>query len=226
MSLTLENERAQGRPGASSHPRSACIKGSTRQNHRWCRIIRPSLRNGFTAYFVLSPGTGLFCPRHSRGIVSHENLAPASGRQDHTPSPSASASLVLRRCRVHRIPPHVRDDAYAPLAEAGRRDEYTVSDFPKVKYFSRSIWTTQIGLISFRKLKFTRTRFSNDSSPPSRAACREIQLSRPTGRHGRREVRIVYVGPRLDLGRTHQSSLNDICYPQYTTFRIAPNDAM
>src|SRR5882757_851020 len=25
---------------------------------------RPSLRNGFTAYSELSPGTGLFCPRH------------------------------------------------------------------------------------------------------------------------------------------------------------------
>ena len=87
-----------------------------------------------TAYFVLSPGTGLFCPRHSRGIVSHENLAPASGRQDHTPSPSALAPLVLRRIRVHRIPPHVRDDAYAPLAEAGQREEYTISDFQKEQY--------------------------------------------------------------------------------------------
>jgi hypothetical protein len=96
--------------------------------------IRHSPRNGFNSLYVLSPGTGLFCPRHSRGIVSHENLAPASGRQDHTPSPSALAPLVLRRIRVHRIPPHVRDDAYAPLAEAGQREEYTISDFQKVKY--------------------------------------------------------------------------------------------
>jgi len=32
------------------------------------------------------------------------NLTPASGRQDHTTSPSASAPLVSRRYRVHRIP--------------------------------------------------------------------------------------------------------------------------
>ena len=88
----------------------------------------------FYGLYVISPGTGLFCPRHFRGIVSRENLAPASGRQDHTTSPSAAAPLVLRRIRVHRIPPRVRDDAYAPLVEAGRRGEYTISDFRKVKY--------------------------------------------------------------------------------------------
>jgi hypothetical protein len=32
-------------------------------------------------------------------------LTPASGRQDHTTSPSAIAALVLRRHRVHCIPP-------------------------------------------------------------------------------------------------------------------------
>jgi hypothetical protein len=30
-------------------------KKSTRQNHRFSRNNRPSLRNGFTAYIVLSP---------------------------------------------------------------------------------------------------------------------------------------------------------------------------
>jgi hypothetical protein len=34
-------------------------------------------------------------------------LTPASGRQDHTISPSASATLVSRSFRVHRIPPRV-----------------------------------------------------------------------------------------------------------------------
>jgi hypothetical protein len=32
------------------------------------------------------------------------NLMPASGHQDHTTSPSASAPLVSLRRRVHRIP--------------------------------------------------------------------------------------------------------------------------
>jgi hypothetical protein len=35
-------------------------------------------------------------------------------RQDHTTSPSANVPLVSRHIHVHRIPLHVRDDAYAP----------------------------------------------------------------------------------------------------------------
>src|SRR3984885_15508000 len=55
-----------------------------------------------TAYLVLSPGTGLFCPRRSRDNPA--TLMPASGHQDHTPLPFASAPPVLRRRCVHRIP--------------------------------------------------------------------------------------------------------------------------
>ncbi len=61
-------------------------------------------------------------------------MTPASGRQDHTILPSAATSLVsvlltahgflrnrpaipsrAKRCRVHRIPPRVRDDRDTPL---------------------------------------------------------------------------------------------------------------
>src|SRR4030081_1990215 len=55
-----------------------------------------------TAYFVLSPVTGLVCHRRPRiwracarlGRHASANLTPASGRQDHTTSPSAATSLV------------------------------------------------------------------------------------------------------------------------------------
>jgi hypothetical protein len=40
---------------------------------------------------------------------------PASGHQDHTTSPSAIAPFVKGAIRVHRIPPHVRDDRKTPL---------------------------------------------------------------------------------------------------------------
>ena len=43
------------------------------------------------------------------------NLTPASRRQDHTTSPSASALFVKSAARVHRIPPRVRDDREPPL---------------------------------------------------------------------------------------------------------------
>src|SRR5438309_11367302 len=99
-----------------------------------------------TVYFVLSPVTGLFCHRHpriysssapGRADLPSANLTPASGRQDHTTSPSATTSLVrtlltarrlitrpaislrAKRCRVHRIPRRVRDDRDTPLVWAG-----------------------------------------------------------------------------------------------------------
>src|SRR5216684_9348172 len=47
------------------------------------------------------------------------DLTPASGRQNHTTSPSASALLVKHAARVHRIPPRVRDDREPPLCGTG-----------------------------------------------------------------------------------------------------------
>jgi hypothetical protein len=71
------------------------IKKAGGSYHKVQPINRPSLRDGVTAYGALSPGTGLSCPRHAR---DHHlaRLTPASGCQDHTASPSVSASLVAR----------------------------------------------------------------------------------------------------------------------------------
>src|ERR1700689_2638315 len=49
------------------------------------------------------------------------NLTPASRRQDHTASPSASSAFVKSTIRVHRIPPRVVDVAQRPFGGAGRR---------------------------------------------------------------------------------------------------------
>ena len=70
--------------------------------------IRPSLREWFTAYSALSPGTGFLAPVIGvmRNIIA--NLASASGGQDHTTLPSASTSFV----RVRRA----RRDANASIA--------------------------------------------------------------------------------------------------------------
>src|SRR5271169_6461607 len=48
-----------------------------------------------TTYIVLSPVTGLFCHRRSRGLL-RESLTPASGCQDHTILPYAGSALVSR----------------------------------------------------------------------------------------------------------------------------------
>src|ERR1700674_5505947 len=76
----------------------------------------------FTAYFALSPVTGLSCHRHPREVLLPANLTPASGCQDHTASPSATTAFVIRRHRVHRIPPRVRDDRDPPLSSGETRE--------------------------------------------------------------------------------------------------------
>jgi len=70
--------------------------------YRAAEAIRHSLRNGFTAYFVLSPVNGSFATVIMRTLPHH--LTPAPRRQDHTTSPYASVALVCRNISVHRNP--------------------------------------------------------------------------------------------------------------------------
>ena len=70
---------------------------------------------------ALFPGTtALLTPSSARRVGVLANLTPASGRQNHTASPSATRSARLTLRCVHRIPPHVRDDRDTPLL--ARRD--------------------------------------------------------------------------------------------------------
>jgi hypothetical protein len=78
-------------------------KAHKHSHHGHTGTARHSPRNGFTGSFVLFPGTGLSCPRHRRKSASAD-LTPASGRQNHTTSPSATSSVRLCAPRVHRIP--------------------------------------------------------------------------------------------------------------------------
>jgi hypothetical protein len=75
---------------------------------------RPSLRNGFTACFVLSPENGSFASVAREMLSPLADLTPAPQRQNHTTSPYASATLVSRGLGVHRIPPRIRDDRERP----------------------------------------------------------------------------------------------------------------
>src|SRR5882672_8458515 len=84
-----------------------------------------------TVSFELSPVTGLFCHRRSANMVlskpgradlNSANLTPASGRQDHTTSPSAATSFVsspFDRSRAFRqpaLPSRCAPDAAASTA--------------------------------------------------------------------------------------------------------------
>jgi hypothetical protein len=88
--------------------------------------IRHSPRSGFNSLLRALPGDHRFVDpviRATRWRLA--NLTPASGRQNHTASPSATRSARLTLRCVHRIPPHVRDDRETPLLE--RRDAETKS---------------------------------------------------------------------------------------------------
>src|ERR1700693_695829 len=103
-------------------------------------------------------GPGSFAPVIRR--LSPAPSAPASGRQDHTPSPSAPVSLVLRHCRVHRIPlPTSVTTAKRPSCRSGTARTVHNFYFSESEIFARDQLTTGISLNQLTKLDFVRTRF-------------------------------------------------------------------
>jgi hypothetical protein len=88
-------ERAQGMPGARC-TRSPCAKvESTRRHHRFTGTPGISLRNGFNGFLRALPGDRACLPPSPPRSLLPRNLTPASGRQDHTASPSASNVIRL-----------------------------------------------------------------------------------------------------------------------------------
>src|SRR4051794_40823468 len=82
----LKTEGA-GKTGCALHPRSRvqlCIKECAHEHTGPAESIRPSLRNGFTTYFVLSPANGSFATVIPKRREPLKNLTPAPRRQDHT----------------------------------------------------------------------------------------------------------------------------------------------
>src|SRR5229473_2339237 len=139
-----EKQEGAGKAGCALHPRSrvqTCTKKRTRA-YRFSGGIPAFPAQWVTAYFALSPVTGLSCHRRPREVLLPANLTPASGRQDHTASPSARVTLVSRNSRVHRIPPRVRDDREPPLS-SGETGEVksVICPTAKAKYFCATGWT-------------------------------------------------------------------------------------
>ena len=105
----LRHQRAQGMPGVQRARSLAC---EIKTKHTSIVTTVTPERPGIPRAMVLrltsrSPRrSGLLSPSSARLLA---DSTPASGRQNHTTSPSASARFVKRTARVHRIPPHVRD---------------------------------------------------------------------------------------------------------------------
>ena len=131
------DERAQGMPDAGRTHGPPAIRKAGGSYHRFSRNNRHSLRDVLRLIARPPRGPGFLAPV-ARKLRKLANLASASGGQDHTPSPSAPTMLVLHHHRVHRIPPHDRDDAFAPLAEAGRRyDNHNITKNGRKIFFGK-----------------------------------------------------------------------------------------
>src|SRR5439155_27052102 len=89
-------QRAQGRPGACCTRGLACDlrKQNCTRAYRAAGAFRPSLRNGFTAYFVLFPENGSFA---SVACASHRTLSASTA----APEPHDFA-VRFRRVRLSR----------------------------------------------------------------------------------------------------------------------------
>src|ERR1700686_1845760 len=113
----LKNERAQGKPDARC-TRGLVCKPAQKHAHEHtgsAENIRPSLRNGFTAYSALSLVSRALLPPSPLRNLFLKNLTPAFGRRNHASSPYARPAFVFRKLRVHRISTRVRDVRNAPL---------------------------------------------------------------------------------------------------------------
>src|SRR5277367_5541297 len=86
------------------------------------------LRNGFNGFLRALPGDRALLSPSPRNAKHCRELTPASGRQDHTTSPSALVPLVLGHDNGHRIPPNVRDDGQRPSFRRDARSSR--SDLP------------------------------------------------------------------------------------------------
>jgi hypothetical protein len=140
---TLKNERGRREdrvPARTRGPRAAKVArgrttGGAGSSGLPCAMVLRLIRD--------LPGDRALLPPSS---VDHSTtLAPASGRQDHTISPSAPAPLVLRRQNVHRIPlPTSVTIAIRPSCGGGTaRTLRLIWVSEKAKYFCGKGWTAE-----------------------------------------------------------------------------------
>jgi hypothetical protein len=167
-------------PGARCARSLACKieKAHERSHHGHTGNTRHSLRNGLRLISCSPRRSGLFVTVASG--MSSADLTPASRRQDHTTSPSASAPFVKGAIRVHRIPPRVCDDRETPLSRDGTADDIDLIWVSgEGKYFFKRDWTAN-SLICPSGKSASRPDEPRPSEAPGLWLL--IQSSRPVGK--------------------------------------------
>src|SRR6266481_8014565 len=118
-------------------PRVQMKKAHERSHHRYTGVNPAFPAQWLYGLLRALPGDQA-CLTPSPALLIAD-LTPASGRQNHTTSPSAAAHFVKRTARVHRIPPRVDDVAQRPSVGTGRPTYITdlgqaaskISEIPK-----------------------------------------------------------------------------------------------
>ena len=105
-------------PNAPTASRAKLSEAHERSHHRYTGVNPAFPAQWFYGFLRALPGDQA-CLTPSPALLLAD-LTPASGRQNHTTSPSAAAHFVKRAARVHRIPPRVRD-VRTPLCGTGWR---------------------------------------------------------------------------------------------------------
>ena len=156
-------------PAAPAASRAKVNKAHERSRHRFTRLARHSLRNGFTAYSVISPATNSSCHRRQRiesasrpvgrklpprtwhqqrvsgphGFTVRFSAVRLSRRRRSRGSSRPAKALRARRCRVHRIPcPTSVTIAIRPSSRAGTAKVLAlICPTTKAEYFRARGWT-------------------------------------------------------------------------------------
>ncbi len=113
-------------PNAPAASRAKLNKAHERSHHRSTGTPGIPARDGFTAYFVLSPATNSSCHRRPRikvlsarsGRLSLRELNTSNGCQNHTASPSAAPRLSQRLRRAKRRSSACHSSAHGPYRPA------------------------------------------------------------------------------------------------------------
>jgi hypothetical protein len=149
--------RREDRVRAAPAVSRAIVIGKNAHEHTGsAEAIRPSLRNGFTAYSALSPVSRALLPPSLRRS-SPQSLAPASGARTtrlHRPLESRSSIATFASTASHRTFVTTRD----PPLSSGETGGFVEMICPTgiADYFASEDWTGQITLESFGKLLSSR----------------------------------------------------------------------
>src|ERR1700730_8385018 len=126
-------------------------------------------RNGFNGFLRDLPGDRAFLSPSSLRSLLLKNLTPASRRQTHTTSPSASKTLssLASLASIASNPASVTI-AIRPSSGVDGGGYKLICGFGKSEYFFGRDWTGRNSLIRFRKLDFTRKSRARVNLPSRR----------------------------------------------------------